>query len=58
MNFYMDYIAEYHIDDVDTNHVLIKLLGENKYQSLEYQDVVSLFVRLTKNTGIDIIPIF
>lgn len=56
MNFYMDYIAEYHTDEVDTNHVFIKLSGENKYQPLEYQDVVSLFERLRKKTGIDITP--
>lgn len=56
MNFYMDYIGEYHTDEVDTNHVFIKLSGENKYQPLEYQDVVSLFERLRKKTGIDITP--
>lgn len=56
MNFYMDYIAEYHTDEVDTNHVFIKLSGENKYQPLEYQDIVSLFERLRKKTEIDITP--
>lgn len=56
MNFYMDYIAEYHTDEVDTNHVFIKLSGENKYQPLEYQDIVSLFERLRKKTGIGITP--
>ncbi len=56
MNFYMDYIAEYHTDEVDTNHVFIKLSGENRYQPLEYQDVASLFERLRKKTGIDITP--
>lgn len=56
MNFYMDYIAECHTDEVDTNHVFIKLSGENKYQPLEYQDVVSLFERLKNKTGIDVTP--
>lgn len=56
MNFYMDYIAEYHTDEVDTNHVFIKFSGENKYQPLEYQDVVSLFNRLKSKTGIDVSP--
>lgn len=56
MNFYMDYIAEYHTDEVDTNHVFIKLSGENRRQPLEYQDVVSLFERLRNKTRIDVTP--
>ncbi|EGD50233.1 integrase [Thermoanaerobacter ethanolicus JW 200] len=28
MNLYMDYVAEYHTDEVDTNHVFIKLSGK------------------------------
>lgn len=35
MNFYMEYVAECHTDEVDTNHVLIKLLGINKDQPME-----------------------
>lgn len=56
MNFYMDYIAECHTDEVDTNHVFIKLSGENRRQPLEYQDVVSLFERLKNKTEIDVTP--
>lgn len=56
MNLYMDYIAEYHSDEVDTNHVFIKLSGENKYQPMEYHDVTSLFKRLREKTGIYITP--
>ena len=56
MNDYMDYIAECHTDDVDTNHVFIKLFGGNKYQPLEYSDVVSLFERLKNKVGFDITP--
>jgi len=56
INVYMNYIADYHIDDVDTNHVFIKLSGKNKYQPMEYSDVVSLFKRLGKKTGVDIMP--
>jgi integrase/recombinase XerD len=56
MNDYMDYIAEYHTDDVDTNHVFIKLSGENKYQPMEYPDVVSLFERLKNKAGLDVTP--
>lgn len=56
MNDYMDYIAECHTDDVDTNHVFIKLSGENKYQPMEYPDVVSLFERLKNKVGFDVTP--
>lgn len=56
MNFYMDYVAEYHTDEVDTNHVFLKLSGENKYQPMEYPDVTSLFKRLRDKTGIYITP--
>lgn len=56
INFYFDYIAECHKDEVDTNHVFIKLSGRNKYKPMEYQDVVSLFKRLGEKTGIIIMP--
>jgi integrase/recombinase XerD len=56
MNDYMDYIAECHTDDADTNHVFIKLSGENKYQPMEYPDVVSLFERIKNKVGFDITP--
>jgi len=52
INLFFEYVAEYHTDDVDTNHVFIKLSGDNKYQPLEYQDVASLFCRLRDKTGI------
>jgi site-specific recombinase XerD len=56
INLFFEYVAEYHTDDVDTNHVLIKLSGDNRYQPLEYQDVASLFRRLRIKTGIDVTP--
>jgi integrase/recombinase XerD len=56
INLFFDYVAEYHTDDADTNHVFIKLSGDNKYQPLEYQDVASLFHRLRNKTGIDVTP--
>lgn len=56
MNMYMDYIAEYHTDDVDTNHVFIKLCGKNQYEPLEYADISSLFKRLREKTGIYVTP--
>lgn len=56
MNVYMDYIAEFHTDEVDTNHVFIKLSGKNRYLPLEYNDIVSLFSRLTDKTEIKVTP--
>jgi len=52
MNMFLDYVAQYHTDDVDTNHCFIKLSGLNKYEPLEYQDITSLFKRLQHKTGI------
>ncbi len=56
INLFFDYVAEYHTDEVDTNHVFIKLSGGNRSQPLEYQDVASLFRRLKSKTGIDATP--
>ncbi|HZK83288.1 MAG TPA: tyrosine-type recombinase/integrase, partial [Desulfosporosinus sp.] len=56
MNMYLDYITEFHMDEVDTNHVFIKISGKNKYQPLEYGDITSLFKRLSKKTEIEVNP--
>jgi len=56
MNMYLDYITEIHMDEVDTNHVFIKISGKNRYHPLEYGDVASLFKRLTEKTGIQVNP--
>lgn len=56
MNDFMEYIAEVHTDEVNTNFVFIKLTGENKYKPMEYQDVVSLFNRLKKKLDISVNP--
>ncbi|BAF60093.1 site-specific recombinase [Pelotomaculum thermopropionicum SI] len=56
INLFFDYVAEFHTDEVDTNHVFIKLSGENRYQPMEYQDVASLFRRLKAKTGIGVSP--
>ena len=52
MNLFFEYIAESHTDDVDTNHVFIKLSGPNMYSPLEYSDVAALVRRLRNRTGI------
>ncbi|OLN26633.1 tyrosine-type recombinase/integrase [Desulfosporosinus metallidurans] len=56
MNMYMDYITEFHTDEVDTNHVFIKIAGGNKNYPLEYGDVTSLFKRISKKTRIRVNP--
>lgn len=55
MNFFMDYVAEYHTDDVNTNHVFIVSRGDNKGHPLNHNDVYSLFRRLKKKTKIEFI---
>ena len=52
INMFIDYISEYHDDNVDTNYVFIKLTGVNKYQPMTYPDVDSLFKRLKNKTEI------
>ena len=56
MNIYLDYITEFHTDEVDTNHVFIKIAGGNVYDPLEYGDVASLFKRLSEKTRIEVNP--
>ena len=56
INMYLDYITEFHLDEVDTNHVFIKITGKNRYHPLEYGDVASLFKRLSEKTGIQVNP--
>lgn len=55
-DMFMEYIAEYHNEEVLTNHVFIKLLGENKYKPMNYVDVDNLFRTLEKKTGIYVTP--
>jgi len=56
INQFMDYVAEYHTDEVDTNHVFIKISGKNKFKPMQYEDVVSLFNRLKLKTSIQVNP--
>ena len=53
---FMEYIAEYHTDEVETNHIFIKLSGSNKYKPMNYTDVDNLFRTLKKVTGIYVTP--
>ncbi len=52
MNLFFDYIAESHTDEVDTNHVLIKLSGPRKGTPLDYSDAAALVRRIRKRAGV------
>ncbi|WP_252251336.1 tyrosine-type recombinase/integrase [Clostridium sp. VAP52] len=55
-DMFMEYIAEYHTEEVETNHVFIKISGQNKYKAMSYIDVDNLFRALKKRTGIYVTP--
>jgi len=55
-NIFMEYISEYHTEEVKTNHVFIKISGEHKYKPMNYTDVDNLFRTLKKKTGIHVTP--
>ena len=53
---FMEYIAEYHTEEVETNHIFIKLSGSNRYKPMNYTDVDNLFRSLKKATEIYATP--
>lgn len=53
INQILDYLVIVHTDDVESNHLFIKLRGPRSGQPLEYGDVNDLFQRLKYKTGID-----
>lgn len=55
-DMFMEYIAEYHTEEVETNHVFIKISGDNKNKAMDYVDVDNLFRRLKKKTGLYVTP--
>ncbi len=55
-DMFMEYIAEYHTDEVETNHIFIKLSGSNKYKPMNYTDTDNLFRTLKKKTDIYVTP--
>ena len=55
-DMFMEYIAEYHTEEVETNHIFIKLSGSNKYKSMNYTDADNLFRTLKKKTDIYVTP--
>lgn len=55
-DMFMEYIAEYHTEDVETNHIFIKISGGNKYKAMSYIDVDNLFRTLKKKSDIYVTP--
>ncbi|MGL5651515.1 MAG: tyrosine-type recombinase/integrase [Paraclostridium sp.] len=55
-DMFMEYIAEYHTEEVETNHIFIKISGSNKYKSMNYTDADNLFRTLKRKTGIYVTP--
>lgn len=56
VDMFMEYVAEYHTEEVETNHVFIKASGEHKNKPMNYTDVDNLFRTLKKKTGIYVTP--
>ncbi|WP_195945795.1 tyrosine-type recombinase/integrase [Paraclostridium bifermentans] len=55
-DIFMEYLAEYHTEEVETNHIFIKLGGSNKYKPMNYTDADNLFRTLKKKTEIYVTP--
>ena len=55
-DLFMGYVCEVHTCDINTNHVFLKLRGENSGKPMDYTDVDNLFRMLRKKTGIQITP--
>jgi integrase/recombinase XerD len=53
INQILDYLVIVHTDEVETNHLFVKLRGPRAGKPLEYADVNDLFQRLKAKTGID-----
>lgn len=55
-DIFMKYIAEYHTDEVETNHIFIRISGNNQNKAMTYTDVDNLFRMLNKKTSIYVTP--
>ncbi|WP_411170723.1 tyrosine-type recombinase/integrase [Clostridium sp. MB05] len=56
VDMFMEYVAEYHADDVETNHIFIRISGNNKNKAMTYTDVDNLFRMLNRKTNIYVTP--
>lgn len=55
-DLFTGYICEIHTCDINTNHVFLKLRGNNAGKPMDYTDVDNLFRTLRRKTGISITP--
>ncbi|OBR91966.1 MULTISPECIES: tyrosine-type recombinase/integrase [Clostridium] len=55
-DMFMEYIAEYHTEEVETNHIFIKISGKNKNKAMDYVNIDNLFRTLKKKTRIYVTP--
>ena len=56
LDLFMEYVCSYHTDAVKTNHVFIKLRGDNAGNAMDYGDVDNLFRILRRKTRIIVTP--
>lgn len=56
MDLFTEYVCIFHTEGVQTNHVFIKLRGDNAEKAMDYTDVDNLFRTLRKKTGIVVTP--
>jgi len=56
MDLFTSYICEYHTDEINTNHVFLKLKGRMAGKAMDYGDVDNLFRTLREKTGIRVTP--
>ena len=55
-DLFLQYVCQYHTEEVETNHVFIKLRGEAIGKAMDYTDVDNLFRTLRRKTGVEITP--
>lgn len=54
MEVFTEYVCFFHTEGIKTNHVFIKMMGENAGKAMDYIDADNLFRKLRKKTGIHI----
>lgn len=56
INRFLDYVADYHDETIETNFVFFKITGMHQGEPLDYQCIDALFKKLRKRTGIYATP--
>lgn len=55
-DLFVAYVCEIHTEEIDTNHIFVKLRGSNAGKAMDYSDVDNLFRTLRRKTGIKLTP--